>query len=174
MKYEIFLSPLFVYSTFLATRFIIRNFAIVKPMKTITMRSKMNFYLLVASIMISGIFPISVWAGVNESSCSSNEKVSAKIDIPLTYRKGKKQRSVIVPPCSVKLSESELIFQFYSLSEDAEIILYNAEDEILRVTISSSQRNSEMNIPIQFLESGNYLLEFITLSGETWSGNFIK
>mgnify|MGYP000749768486 FL=1 len=100
-----------------------------------------------------------------------NESVSEQI--PLTKKVSRKTRSILIPPCSVALLESSLIFSFHSLSEDAEIILYNsANSEMLRIPISRYQRGSEMNIPIDYLEMGSYTLEIVTASGEHWYGYF--
>ena len=98
-----------------------------------------------------------------------------KIISKIAYSNDKKNktRSILIPPCSVALLESSLIFSFHSLSEDAEIILYNsANSEMLRIPISRYQRGSEMNIPIDYLEMGSYTLEIVTASGEHWYGYF--
>ena len=117
------------------------------------MKNKLVLYLLV-SLVASCIYPVTVWAKVNE-------------------RFSLKTRSILIPPCSVALLESSLIFSFHSLSEDAEIILYNsANSEMLRIPISRYQRGSEMNIPIDYLEMGSYTLEIVTASGEHWYGYF--
>lgn len=108
---------------------------------------------------------------VNERFSLKNESVSEQI--PLTKKVSRKTRSILIPPCSVALLESSLIFSFHSLSEDAEIILYNsANSEMLRIPISRYQRGSEMNIPIDYLEMGSYTLEIVTASGEHWYGYF--
>lgn len=84
-----------------------------------------------------------------------------------------KGREVLLfPPCSVMLSESSLTFIFHSLSEDVEIVLYSSVSEILRVPVSRYQLSSDINIPIDYLESGSYTLEVITASGEYWCGYF--
>ncbi|WP_455668773.1 DUF3244 domain-containing protein [Phocaeicola sp.] len=134
------------------------------------MKNKLVLYLLV-SLVASCIYPVTVWAKVDERFSLKNESVLEQI--PLTKKVGNKTRSILIPPCSVVLLESSLIFSFHSLSEDAEIILYNsANSEMLRVSIFRYQRGSEINIPIDFGESGNYTLEVITASGEHWSGYF--
>lgn len=134
------------------------------------MKNKLVLYLLV-SLVASCIYPVTVWAKVNERFSLKNESVSEHI--PLTKKVSSKTRSILIPPCSVALLESSLIFSFHSLSEDAEIILYNsANSEMLCVPISRYQRGSEMNIPIDYLEMGSYTLEVVTASGEHWYGYF--
>ena len=106
------------------------------------MKNKLVLYLLV-SLVASCIYPVTVWAKVNERFSLKNESVSEQI--PLTKKVSRKTRSILIPPCSVALLESSLIFSFHSLSEDAEIILYNsANSEMLRIPISRYQRGSEM------------------------------
>ena len=134
------------------------------------MKNKLVLCLLI-SFVASCIYPVTVWANVDEVSSLKKEYVSEKI--LLTKKVDNKTRSIIIPPCSVTLSESSLTFVFCSLSEDAEIILYNSADhEILRISISRYQRGSEINIPIDYLESGSYTLEVVTSSGEHWCGYF--
>ena len=134
------------------------------------MKNKLVLYLLV-SLVESCIYPVTVWAKVNERFSLKNESVSEQI--PLTKKVSRKTRSILIPPCSVALLESSLIFSFHSLSEDAEIILYNsANSEMLRIPISLYQRGSEMNRPIDYLEMGSYTLEIVTTSGEHWYGYF--
>ena len=81
------------------------------------MKNKLVLYLLV-SLVASCIYPVTVWAKVNERFSLKNESVSEQI--PLTKKVSRKTRSILIPPCSVALLESSLIFSFHSLSEDAE------------------------------------------------------
>ena len=149
---------------------IIPNFVDVNQTNNVAMKNKLVLYLLV-SLVASCIYPVTVWAKVNERFSLKNESVSEQI--PLTKKVSRKTRSILIPPCSVALLESSLIFSFHSLSEDAEIILYNsANSEMLRIPISRYQRGSEMNIPIDYLEMGSYTLEIVTASGEHWYGFF--
>ena len=102
------------------------------------MKNKLVLYLLV-SLVASCIYPVTVWAKVNERFSLKNESVSEQI--PLTKKVSRKTRSILIPPCSVALLESSLIFSFHSLSEDAEIILYNsANSEMSYPHISISAR----------------------------------
>lgn len=134
------------------------------------MKNNLLFYLLVG-LVVSCIYPVTVWAEFNEIQFLSNENVLIKI--PLTKKGQERTRSILIPPCSVTQLEFSLTFAFHSLSEDVEIILYNnANSEILRVPISRYQKGSEISIPIDYLESGNYTLDIVTASGEHWCGSF--
>ena len=109
----------------------------------------------------------------HNSSSSDHRYRQEHQQVYITNKVSRKTRSILIPPCSVALLESSLIFSFHSLSEDAEIILYNsANSEMLRIPISRYQRGSEMNIPIDYLEMGSYTLEIVTASGEHWYGYF--
>ncbi|WP_455674162.1 DUF3244 domain-containing protein [Phocaeicola sp.] len=131
------------------------------------MKNKLVLYLLV-SLVASCIYPVTVWAKVNEVRSVSEEEVRL-----VKQAVNNRTRSILIPPCLVALLESSLIFSFHSLSEDAEIILYNSANcEMLRVPISRYQRGSEISIPIDYLESGNYTLDIVTASGEHWCGSF--
>lgn len=75
------------------------------------MKNKLVLYLLV-SLVASCIYPVTVWAKVNERFSLKNESVSEQI--PLTKKVSRKTRSILIPPCSVALLESSLIFSFHS------------------------------------------------------------
>ena len=160
---------LFVYFTFLIVCCVIPTFANVNQMNNVTMKNNLLFYLLMG-LVVSCIYPVTVWAEFNEIQFLSNENVSIKI--PLTKKGKERTRSILIPPCSVVLLESSLIISFHFLSEDAQIILYSANVETLRVSISQYQHGSEISIPIDCLESGNYTLDIVTASGEHWCGSF--
>ena len=119
---KICIKSLFVYFAFFVVNCIIPNFVDVNQTNNVAMKNKLVLYLLV-SLVASCIYPVTVWAKVNERFSLKNESVSEQI--PLTKKVSRKTRSILIPPCSVALLESSLIFSFHSLSEDAEIILYN-------------------------------------------------
>lgn len=122
------------------------------------------------SLAVNFVYPVTSWAYINEIPSLGDDR---KEEILLVMQKAdERTRSVIVPPCSVMLLESSLTFIFHSLSEDVEIVLYSSVSEILRVPVSRYQLSSDINIPIDYLESGSYTLEVITASGEYWCGYF--
>lgn len=133
------------------------------------MKNKLVLYLLV-SLVASCIYPVTVWAKVNERFSLKNESVSEQIPLTKKLVENKKYSYPSLFSCVAGIFFN---FSFHSLSEDAEIILYNsANSEMLRIPISRYQRGSEMNIPIDYLEMGSYTLEIVTASGEHWYGYF--
>lgn len=167
-----FSAALFVYFAFFVFSCIVPTFANVNQTNNVTMKNKLVLYLLM-SLVANFIYPVTVWAEAHERPFLSDEK-RVKEEIVLVNQKvNNKTRCIIIPPCSVALIESSLIFSLHSLSEDAEIILYNnANSEILRFSISQYQRGGEINIPIDYLEAGSYTLILVTASGEYWCGYF--
>ena len=59
------------------------------------MKNKLVLYLLV-SLVASCIYPVTVWAKVNERFSLKNESVSEQI--PLTKKVSRKTRSILIPP----------------------------------------------------------------------------
>lgn len=133
------------------------------------MKNKLTFYLLM-SFVINGLFSMTGWAetrGLND-----NKTLTEKEIVLMKEASNRKTRSIINPPCSVTLPELALTFAFHSLSDDAEIILYSVDSEILRIPISRYQQGSELQVSIGYLESGSYTLGITTTSGEHWYGCF--
>ena len=58
------------------------------------MKNKLVLYLLV-SLVASCIYPVTVWAKVNERFSLKNESVSEQI--PLTKKVSRKTRSILIP-----------------------------------------------------------------------------
>lgn len=72
------------------------------------MKNKLVLYLLV-SLVASCIYPVTVWAKVNERFSLKNESVSEQI--PLTKKVSRKTRSILIPPCSVCVAG--IFFNFF-------------------------------------------------------------
>lgn len=138
-----------------------------------TMKNKLTFYLLV-SIFFIGAFPINMWGEINKVQLLSNENASVDIDIPLIFKAGRKQRSIIFAPCSVSQSDNVLILSLHELYVDLEIIISNTEGEALRFRILQTQQGSEVSVNIDAFESGSYTMEITTSSGDSWYGYFMK